>query len=101
MVYLLLTTSYKKSMIISTNYRIVEVADEYMAVPIGSEASNFHGVIALSEAAAFLLRKMNISRSRNDLKEFLLEEYDVEETVAEKDIDRVIKEFLEYGLIEE
>ena len=85
----------------SENYKVVEVAGDYMAVPVGSEAKAFHGVIALSEPAAFLLKKMNDQTTKDDLKMFLIEEYNVEETVAVEDIERFIEELFQLKIIEE
>jgi len=85
----------------NSNYKVVEIAGEFMAVPVGAEAVAFNGVIALSEAAAFLLKKMEASRTKHELKGFLLEKYDVEESVAEEDLNKIIATFLELGLINE
>lgn len=45
-------------MIRNPNFEIVRLDDECMAVPVGDEATSFHGVVALSEPAAFLLEQM-------------------------------------------
>lgn len=80
-------------------FEVVTVADEHMAVPIGEEAVSFHGVVALSEAAAFLLNKMDEPRTKEELVDLLCREYDVDRATAEKDVDEIIIKFRELKII--
>ena len=43
---------------IKTGFELVEVAGEYIAVPVGQRANLFKGVVALTDAGAFLFRYM-------------------------------------------
>ncbi len=84
-----------------SNFEIVEVADEYLAVPVGEEAEFFHGIVAMSEAAAFLLNKMRQNRTEEELVTLLMDEYDTERWIADKDVNNMITTLLQIGLIEE
>lgn len=86
-------------MIRNNNFEIVSVADEYMAIPMGEEAVSFHGVVALSEAAAFLLNHMDEPRTKKELVDLLCQEYDVERTTAEKDVDEIVIKFSDLKII--
>ncbi len=88
-------------MVFNSNFRIVEIAGEYMAVPVGKLSSDYHGVIALSESAAFLLKNLDTPKSRTEMKKILLDEYEVEEQIAEKDLEDIIEKFRELALIKE
>lgn len=81
------------------NFEIVRIGDECMAVPVGDEATSFHGVITLSEPAAFVLDLLSIQRSDTDLIDKLCEEYDVSRSVAEADMKKILAKFRELNLI--
>ncbi len=83
----------------NNNFEITEVAGEYMAIPVGEEAVSFHGVVALNEAAAFLLKNMDEPRTKEELVDLLLKEYDTDRITAEKDVEAIIKQFIDLKLI--
>ena len=86
---------------LSSNFEIVDVAGEYIAVPVGEAVMTFHGVVALTDATAFILRKMTEPKSTSELVGLLTAEYDVEAINAEQDINQIIPKLLEIGIIEE
>lgn len=86
-------------MIRNKNFDIVNVVDEYMAVPVGEEAVSFHGVVALSESAAFLLNNMNEHRTKEELVGLLCSEYDVDRSTAENDVEEIISKFRDLKVI--
>ena len=88
-------------MILNSSFEIVDIVDEHIAVPIGEKAHSFSGVIALTEAACFLLKNMSQPKTKEDLLNLLLAEFDVDRSIAEKDIDEFIQSSLELSLIEE
>ena len=83
----------------NSHFEIVEIAGDHMAIPVGEEAVSFHGVVALSEAAAFLLKKLDEPQTRDSLVDLLLDEYDIDRPLAERDVDGIIQTFTEYNLI--
>ena len=87
-------------MTLNPAFEIMQVADDYMAVPLGDEAQRFRGVVALSEPAAYLLKKMDVPRTEDDLVRLLTEEYDVAADAAREDVRRIVQTFLELGVIE-
>ena len=84
---------------INKDFEIVEIANEYMAVPLGNAAVSLNGVVALSEASVYLLRQMEQPKTKEELLELLLREYDVEEDIAKGDIENFISELINIGLI--
>ena len=87
-------------MIAKPYYKVVRISDDYLAVPVGNAADSIHGIIALSETAAFVLNKMEKPITREELIEVLLSEYDVERETVESDLDSILRTFLELELIE-
>ena len=86
-------------MIFSSKYEIVDIADEYIAVPVGEGSINNKKVIALSNAAAFLLKQMSTQKTKDELIELLIDEYDLEKRIAIKDIDTFLETMINMGLI--
>lgn len=88
-------------MIMKPQFELVEIADEHLAIPVGENAVSFKGVVALSEAAFFLLKNLNVQQTKESLLTMLKNEYEVESSVAASDLDALLSTLLELGLIEE
>ena len=86
---------------IKDDFEIVEVAGEYMAVPVGKMALSFHGVIALSEPAAYLLENLKSHKTIEEIVKLIIDEYDVDFPTAETDVNIAMLEMISMGLIEE
>ena len=85
---------------IKTGFELVEVAGEYIAVPVGQRANLFKGVVALTDAGAFLFRYMKQDRSEEELLKKLIDEYDVTADTARKDVEGFLNKMLKLGLVE-
>lgn len=86
-------------MIKNPNFEIVNIDNDYMAIPLGDESTSFHGVIALSSAMAYLLSNMDKPKSTKELVDLLVAEFDVDSDTAQKDIEAIIQTLLEMGVI--
>lgn len=82
-------------------FELVEMAEELIAVPVGDEAASFNGVVALSNAAAFLLGELKTPKSEDELIELLVHEYNLDKNSAAEDLQVFLKNLLEMGLIEQ
>ena len=88
-------------MTIKPTFELIEVAGEYMLVPVGDSAASFRGIVTLNDAAGFLLSKMHVSKTKEELVTLLMHEFSVEQTTAEKDIEDCLQKLFELGVIEE
>lgn len=88
-------------MVISDNFVLTDVADEYMLVPVGETAKSMKGIIAINEPVFILLKRMAEPKSKEDLVSILTENYDVDVETASKDVSNMIKKLLELGVIGE
>lgn len=75
------------------------VADSYVVVAVGEAVKSFNGVINLNETGALLWKALEKGAEENDLIEALLNEYEVERELAEKDVKTFIIKLTEAGLI--
>ena len=83
----------------STDFEIVDIADEYMAVPVGGASVSFHGIVALNEAAAFLLHQLDTPKSIEELVSILTNEFEVDTHTAISDITNMIGTLKQIGVI--
>ena len=85
---------------LKSNFEITENAGEYMAIPTGENIATFGGTVVLNEVSAFLLKHLEEPTEKEELLNLLLDEYDVEKERAEKDLELILKKFMDLGLIE-
>lgn len=84
---------------IKDGFILRQVAGNYIVVAVGAMVKQFNGIINLNDTGAFLWKLLEKGSSEEEMKEALLEEYDVEENVAEKDIKAFIEKIREAGLL--
>ena len=79
-----------------------DVCGERVIVGEGLETINFGKLISLNETAAFLWKKAGESDNftTQQLAEALLEEYEVSADQALADVERIVKEWQEVGIVE-
>lgn len=81
------------------NLKVLEIAGDYLLVPVG-DGPLHGGTIVLNEVSAFLLKAMETDISQNQLLEKLLAEYAVDQDTAARDLERILKEFQRLGVLE-
>ena len=86
---------------IKSGFELVNIAGDYMLIPIGEEVDDFNGALVLNEVAAFLLDKLKSDIEREDLVQLLINEYDVERITAQSDVDKVLNELIKMGVVYE
>lgn len=78
-----------------------EVCGEKVILAEGLENINFSKIISLNETAAFVWNKaLEGTFSIESLTKPLVNEYDVSEEQAQKDVEALIKQWNELGMIE-
>lgn len=90
-----------KFMKIKEGFMLRQVAGQHIVMPLGQKALDFNCAITLNESGAFLWSVLEKGvADKNELLSKLLEEYDVEETLAQKDIDAFLQKLIENDLID-
>lgn len=85
---------------IKSNFILKKIAGSYVVVPVRTRSVDFSGIIKLSESGAFLWKILENGAEREELIDGLLDEYQVDEETASKDVDRFIRKLSEADLIE-
>lgn len=84
---------------IKDGFIIREVAGNFIVVAVGSAVKQFNGVITLNETGSILWKKLQEGCEKQDLIEVILNEYEVSEDVAEKDVASFIEKLESAGLL--
>ena len=61
----------------------------------------FQGMIQMNKTGAFLWESLSTERTKAELVQLVLENYDVDQEAAEADVDVFVKNLSEKGIIEE
>ncbi len=85
---------------IKENFMLRKVADTYVVVPVGDAVAEFNGMINLNEAGAFLWQLLENETTSEQVVEALLQQYDVDEATAKRDVDKFINELKAAKLLE-
>ena len=82
---------------------MIDVCGEQILVPAGTENRDYSKVISLNDTAAELWKKASYMKSFTieDMVQMLLDEYEVEESVAREDCEKIVERWKEMELIEE
>lgn len=77
-----------------------EVCGEAILVPTGEKAADFSKLISLNDSSLYLWKEMEGKDfSADDLVQALLNEYEVDEETARKDVDRFLQQLFAEQLI--
>lgn len=77
-----------------------EIAGEYMLVPTGATTQEFNGLITLSETAKFIWEHLEEAGSLEDMLQMILDEYEIDEETARRDMVEFLTHLLGCGFIE-
>jgi hypothetical protein len=75
---------------IKAGFIVRKVGDENIVVPVGENSKTFHGMIKLNETGCFLWNFFCEEHTKQEAVQALLDNYDVEESVAQRDVDAVV-----------
>ncbi len=93
----------RKDKIMKLKYKFItkNVAGSLVALTPGMEKERFNGMIKLNEVGAFILDKLSVETTEEDIVTKLLEEYEVDRPTAEKSVSDFVSKLREGGLLEE
>lgn len=85
---------------IKEGFVLREVAGAYVVVAVGKAVKNFNGIINLNDTGAFMWKQVEKGCDLEGLKNAILSEYEVDESVAIKDAKKFLDKLTEAGLVE-
>ena len=85
---------------ITKEFVLREIAGDYIIIPTGKTVFDFNGLITLNEVGVSLWKMLQNEVTFDDLLQGILDEYDVEPAVAREDIQEVLDQLVNRGIIE-
>lgn len=85
---------------VSKDLILREVAGENILIPVGKAALKIHGMICLSESAAFLFDRLRQECSEAELIDAILAQYDVDRDTAAGDVRDFLEQMQRFGILE-
>lgn len=85
---------------LSQQYRVYEIAGQFLLLYTGAKAVNTNAAFELNEPTAWLLKRIGEQEFTPDmLVAWLLEEYEVSEEQATADVKDFIEKMREHGML--
>ena len=78
-----------------------EVAGEIIAIPVGKTALKFNGMICLNEVSAEIWKGLQEEKSKEEILERILQEFDVSREEAAADLEEFLQQLRQNNLLEE
>ena len=82
----------------NTDFMLRDIAGEVILVPTGAATQQFNGMITLNEVAAFIWKNLDESKSKEELVDKIMDEFEVDET-ARTDVEGFVGALYEHGLV--
>lgn len=86
---------------VSENFVMRNVAGDVVLVPTGPVAQYFNGMISMNEVSGFIWQHLEQCETPEDMLKLVLEEYEVDEEVAKKDVYEFLANLKRAGMIED
>jgi len=89
-----------EDMKIKDGFVLRNVVDEHIVMPTGDNIAKFEGAVVLNDVSAFVFEQLKRPVSKEDVLEAVLNEFEVDEATAKADLENLLVQFEEMGLIE-
>lgn len=85
---------------VKSGFKLNEVCGQTFLVPMGESNIDFSKLIALNESSLLLWKRMSEGEfTIDDLVKTLLDEYEVDEATARKDVETIVEQFKSEGVV--
>ena len=76
------------------------VVGEYILMPVDDKIAEFNGTVLMNKLSAFVWEKLQTSVSREEILGDILQEFEIDEATAAKDLDELLAGMQELGILE-
>lgn len=77
-----------------------EVAGTFVVISTGNDELDFKGVITINEVGALIWRGVEAGKSKDEILDEILSEYDVQREEASVDCDEFLQQLIDKKIIE-
>ena len=81
------------------DFETMELNGKFIAVPVGDEEDQYHGVLKLNDTAAFIFEQLKTDVDEGTIIEAMVREYNVSKDDAAADVHSMINSLTEKGLL--
>ena len=85
---------------IKKGFVLRKVGEQNVVVAVGAASRSFNGIIRLNDSGRYLWEKLQGGITQQELLQAMLEDFDVDESVARADITAFIEKLEGAGLLE-
>lgn len=85
---------------IKNGFVVREIAGECVVVALGEASKIFNGIIKLNETGRIIWNMLAEGCDKETVVNAILQEYDIEREIVEKDFDRFVKTLSEANILE-
>ena len=86
---------------VNPNFELVNMADDYILVPIGEQMESFNGTVVLNEVSSFIFERLEKDQTEEKLVNSLMDEFEVDSNTARTDVHKALSEMRKLGIIYE
>ena len=86
---------------LNSDYVLREIAGDYVLVPTGEAVAKFNGLFGVSEVGARILELLPECTDEASVVSRIVDEYDIDEETAKKDVEEFIADLREKEIITE
>ena len=91
----------EKSMNTLKDMILTEIEGEWYAVPVGEAAKRFSGMIRMNKTGKRIFELLMEGKDQDGVVRQLMEEYEVDEETAAKDVAALVASWKDLGLLED
>lgn len=84
---------------INAGYILQSVMGDNIVTRTEGPGTEHRTIVLLNDTAAFIFKQLEKESSKKDLVQRITDEYDVDPLIAEHDLDRVLKLFVDAGIL--
>lgn len=86
---------------LNPEYILRNIAGEKIIIPTGNASQKLNGMITMNEVAAFVWENLEKAADRKELVKMVLDEFEVDEKTAEKEINGFLDMLFQQGFATE
>ncbi len=86
---------------IKNGFILREVAGTFVIISAGDDNLDFKGVITVNEVGALIWRGVEEGKSKEEIVDKILSEYDVQRDIASVDCNEFLQQLIDKNIIEE
>jgi hypothetical protein len=75
------------------------VAGEHMLIPVGETVFEYNGIFMMTESGKLLWESIEKGAEEDDLKELLMQEYEIDSETASNDVKEFLEMLKAFGII--